>query len=134
MYVYCKVEDELSVCLKTKTPNCIPQKKLKLCICVWTPMIWPRTLESTFPFKILSRNSWETTQLSKMLCDDAHLTVQQFEHNISLICWKLVPFLESIWFFSYDFKDRAFHYVSQFKSCVKRTSNSFYCFNGITFN
>ena len=27
MCVYRKVEDELSVCLKTKTPSCIPKKK-----------------------------------------------------------------------------------------------------------
>ena len=26
MYVYHKVEDELSACLKTKTPICIPKK------------------------------------------------------------------------------------------------------------
>ena len=29
MYVYRKVEDELSVCLKTKTRSFIPKKKLK---------------------------------------------------------------------------------------------------------
>ena len=34
MCVYRKVEDELSVCLKTETPICIPKKKLKLCIFV----------------------------------------------------------------------------------------------------
>ena len=34
MCVYRKVEKELSVCLKSKTPSCIPKKKLKLCICV----------------------------------------------------------------------------------------------------
>ena len=82
MYVYRKVEDELSVCLKTKTPSCIPKKKLKFCICVWTSMTWLRALESTLPFKTASRNSWETAQLSKMLCDNAPLTVQQFGHNI----------------------------------------------------
>ena len=70
MYVYRKVEDELSVCLKTKTPSCIPKKKLKLCICVWTSMTWLRALESTLPFKTASCNSWETAQLDGlvMLC------------------------------------------------------------------
>ena len=29
-----EVEDELSVCLKTKIPSCIPKSKLKLCICI----------------------------------------------------------------------------------------------------
>ena len=38
MCVYYRVEDKLFVCLKTKTPSCIPKKKLKLCICVSTPM------------------------------------------------------------------------------------------------
>ena len=32
--------------------------------------------------KIASRNSWETAQLFKMLCDNAHLTVQQFWHDV----------------------------------------------------
>ena len=30
MYVYRKVEDDLYVCLKMKTPSCIPKNKLKL--------------------------------------------------------------------------------------------------------
>ena len=30
MCVYREVEDELSVCLKTKLASCIPKKKLKL--------------------------------------------------------------------------------------------------------
>ena len=64
----CGVEDKSSVCIKTKTPSCIPKKKLKLCICVWTPMTWPRISESTFPSKIPFHNSWKTAQLSKMHC------------------------------------------------------------------
>ena len=58
MYVYRKVEDELSVCLKTKTRSFIPKKKLKR----WNfYMTWLRALEYSLPFKIASRNSWETT-------------------------------------------------------------------------
>ena len=115
MYVYRKAGDELSVCLKTKIPSCISKNKLKICICIWTPMTWPQAIESTLPCKIASRNCWETAQLSKMFCDDAPLTVQQFGHNmchqrfllhgLSLTCWKILPFLESIWFFSYDFQN-----------------------------
>ena len=82
MYVYCIVEDSSLLCLKTKTPSCILKKKLKLCIYVWTSMTWLQALESTLLFKTASRNSWETAQLSKMLCDNAPLTVQQFGHNI----------------------------------------------------
>ena len=82
MCVYHKENDELSVFLKTKTLSYIPKKKLKLCICVWTSITWLRALESTLLFKIACRNSWETAQLSKMLCDSSPLTVQQFGHDI----------------------------------------------------
>ena len=127
-----KVEDELSVCLKIKTPSFIPKKKLKLCICVWTSMTWLRALESTLPFKIASCISWETTlncfvaiplwqsnNLGLILCHQSFLL-----HCLSLTCWKLISFLESI--FSYSFGNKAFHYFSQFKCCVKRGSNYFY--------
>ena len=55
--VYCREEDRLSVCIKTKTPNCLPKKKSKLCICVGTPMTWPQISESPFPSRIPSHNS-----------------------------------------------------------------------------
>ena len=32
-------------------------------------------------------------------------------HCLSLTCWKLLPFLESIWFYSCNFKNRAFDYL-----------------------
>ena len=64
--VYCRVEDKLSVCIKT-TPSCIQKKRLKLGFCVWARMTWSRISESTFPSKILSHKSWKTAQLSKML-------------------------------------------------------------------
>ena len=133
MCVYRKVEDDLSVCLKTKTPSCIPKKKLKLCICVWTSMTWLRALKSTLPFKIASRNSWETAQLSKRFWDNAPLTVQQFGHKImspkfsarlSFLNLLEVPSLfgEYFIFFWWFWKYRAFDYFSQFKCCIKRTS------------
>ena len=78
MCVYRKVEDELSVCLKINSLNCIPKKKLKLCICVWTSMNWLQALESTHPFITASGNSLETDQLSQMVYDNAPLTVQQW--------------------------------------------------------
>ena len=81
MCVYCNVEDYLSVCLKT--PSCIPKKQKRYWNFAFAfEQLWPRTLESTLPFNVPFRNSWETTQLSKMLCDDASLTDQQFGHNI----------------------------------------------------
>ena len=57
MYVYCIVEDSSLLCLKTKTPSCILKKKLKLFIYVRTSMTWLQALESTLPFKTVSRNS-----------------------------------------------------------------------------
>ena len=78
--VYFRVEDKLSVCIKT-TPSCIQKKKLKLYFCVWTRMAWPRISESTFSSKTSSHYSWKTAQLSKMVCNSVLLTVQRFEHN-----------------------------------------------------
>ena len=85
-------------------------------------MTWPQISESTFPSKIPSHNSWNTTQ--------------RFEHNVLSLqsflvqcllsaCWKLPPFLESIWFL----KDKVFDKFIHFKSCVKSTSHYFCFFN-----
>ena len=110
-----KVEYKLSVWFKTKISSCIPKNTLKLCTCIWTSMAWPRAPESTLPFKIASYNCRETAQLSKMFCDDSPLTVQEFGFNIVspkfpsalsfLNLLGLFPFLESIHFFLYDFKN-----------------------------
>ena len=140
MCVYRKAKDELPVCLKNKTLSCITKTKLRLCcIYIWTSMTWHRALETTLLFKIAFRNSWETAQLSKMLCDNLLwqfnnlgmiLCLQSFLlHCLFLTCWKILPFLDSIWFFSYDFKNTE-HLIT----LVKRASNYFYCFNGITVN
>ena len=81
-----------------------------------------------------------------MLCDNATLTVQQFVHNIvspkfpaalSFLNLLEAPSLfgEYLIFFLMILKtQRAFDYFSQFKCCVKRASNYFCCFNGITIN
>ena len=80
-----------------------------------------------------------------MLCDNAPLTVQQFGHNIvspkfpaalSFLNLLEAPsiFGEYFIFFSYDFKNRTFDYFSQLKCFVKRASDYFCCFNGITVN
>ena len=76
--VYCRVQDKLSVCIKT-TPSCIQKKRLELCFCIWTRITWSRISESTFPSKILTHNFWKTAQLSKMLCNSVPLTVQRFK-------------------------------------------------------
>ena len=43
---------------------------------------------------------WQSNNLGIILCHQSFLL-----HCLSLTCWKLLPFLESIWFFSYDFKN-----------------------------
>ena len=43
---------------------------------------------------------WQSNNLAIMLCHQRFLL-----HFLSLTCWKLCPFLEIIWFFSYDFKN-----------------------------
>ena len=143
--VYRKVEDELSVWLKTKTSSCIPIKKLKLCICDWTSMTWLRALKTTLLFNIASHNSWETAQLSKTFWDNAPVTVQQFGHNIvspkfsailSFLNLLEAPSLfgEYLIFFLWFGKYRAFDYFNQFKCCIKRSSTCIYCFIGATVN
>ena len=118
------------------------KSKLKLCICIWTHMTSPRAPEATLPFKIASSKCWQTAQLSKMLCDDAHLTVQQFKHNIVPSKFPAVSsffnlleastILESTWLFSYDFKNTE-HLIALVNSnAASRASNYFYCFNSIT--
>ena len=59
----------------------------------------------------LKSNFWIYFSLSKMICNNVPLTVQRPEHNaVSFLVqcllstyWKLLPFLESICFFFYDF-------------------------------
>ena len=43
---------------------------------------------------------WQSNNLGIILCHQSFLL-----HCLSLTCWKLLPFLESILFFSYDFKN-----------------------------
>ena len=141
--VHCRVEDRLSVCIKVKTPSYIPKKKLQLCICVWTPMTWPRISEFTFPSKIPSRNSWKIVQLSKMLCNNIPLITQRFNHHVLLLEFPgVVPslnlskvpsvFREYLIFFLLFLNHGVFDKFIQFKSCVKSASQYLYCSNGIT--
>ena len=65
-----------------------------LCLNPYDLTSW--TLESTLPFKIPFRNFWETTQLSKMLCDYASLAVKQFEHNIVSTKYSAVLYLFNV--------------------------------------
>ena len=126
-----------------KIPSYIPKKKLKLCICIWTPMTWPQVSESAFHPKIPSHSSWKTAQLSKMLCNNVPLITQRFEHNVLLPLFPGVVsslnllralslfreyLISVLWFLSH----RVFDKFIQVKSCVKSASHYFYCFNGIT--
>ena len=96
---------KLSLCNKTKTFSCISKRKLKLCICIWAPMTWPWNSESTFSTKNPSCKSWKIAQLSKMLCNSVLLTTIWAQCSVTRVfCSNLLPFLESIWFFSVIFK------------------------------
>ena len=122
--VYCRIEDKLSVCIKT-TPS-------------WSCMTWSWISESTFSSKISSHKSWKIAQLSKMVCNNNILqTVQRFGHNAlspefpdavsslnlfeapSLLREYLIIFL---WFLNH----RVFHKFIQFKGCVKSASYHFF--------
>ena len=96
---------EVSCLYVTKTFSCISKRKLKLCICIWAPMTWPWNSESTFSTKNPSRKSWKIAQLSKMLCNSVLLTTIWAQCSVTRVfCSNLLPFLESIWFFSVIFK------------------------------
>ena len=140
-----RVQDRLSVCIKVKTPSCIPKRKLKLCVCVLAPMTWPRISESTFRSKILFYNLWKAVQLSKMLCNKVPLITQQFEENVLLpkspgavssvnLLKAASLFREYLIFLIWFLNHRVFDKFIQFKSRVKSASQYFYCFNGITNN
>ena len=126
-----------------KTPSYIPKKKLKLCICVWIPMTWPRISESTFPSKIPSHSPWKTSQLSKLLCNNVPLISQRIDLNVLLPEFPGVVsplnllkapsifreyLISVLWFLNHKVFDK----FIQLKSCVKSASHYFYCFNAIT--
>ena len=126
----CIVDKKIS-CIKT-TPRCIQKKKLKLCFCVWKLMTWPRIFESTFPSKILSHISWKTAQICKMLSNSVPLTIQKFEHND--LSPEFPAVVSSLNLLKGSCLFREHLKFIQFKSCVKKPSHYFYCFNGFTDN
>ena len=88
----------------------------------------PATLE-TQPNYIkcfLAMPLWRSNNLGMILCHQSSLL-----HCLSLTCWKLLPFLENTWLFSYDFKNTE-HLITLgnlnaasrellfFKCCIKR--------------
>ena len=142
-FVYCKVKDKLSVCIKTKTPSRIPEKESKLCICVWTPMTWPRISESNFRSKIPSHNSWKRTELSKLFCNNnVPLVAQRFEHNVLpqdfpgavSSCNLLKTPYRVFDFFLRFLNHRVFDNFIQFKNYFTSASHCFCYFNAITDN
>ena len=62
----------------------------------------PATLERQLNYLkcFVTMPLWQSNNLGIILCHQSFLL-----HCLSLTCWKLLPFLESIWFFSYDFKN-----------------------------
>ena len=134
--MYCRVEDKLSVCIKT-TPSCF-KKEIKTLLLRLSTFNLPRISESTFPSKISSYNSWKTAQLSKMVRNNVPLTVQPFEHNalspevpgaVSSLSLLEAPslFREYLFFILWFLNHRVFDTFTQFKSCGKSVSRYFYC-------
>ena len=108
-------------------------------------MTWLRALESTHPFKTASRNSWETVQLSKMLCGNVPLTVQQFGHSIlspnfpaalSFLNLLKAPFLfgEYFIFFPMILKTEYLITLVNSNAASREPLIIFCCFNGISVN
>ena len=122
---------ELFVCIKA-TPSCIQKKKLKPCFSIWTCMTWPRIPESTFPSKISSHNSWQTAQLSKMLCNNVPLTLQRFEHKHNALSAEFPGEVFYLNLFEASRLFREYFSFIQLKSCVQSASHYFYCFNGFS--
>ena len=62
----------------------------------------PATLERQLNYLkcFVTISLWQSNNLVIILCHQSFLL-----HCLSLTCWKLLPFLESILFFSYDFKN-----------------------------
>ena len=62
----------------------------------------PATLERQLNYLkcFVTMPLWQSNNLGIILCHQSFLL-----HCLSLTCWKLLPFLESILFFSYDFKN-----------------------------
>ena len=62
----------------------------------------PATLERQLNYLkcFVTMPLWQSNNLVIILCHQSFLL-----HCLSLTCWKLLPFLESILFFSYDFKN-----------------------------
>ena len=115
MCVYRKVENELSVWLKTKTPVVFRKRNwnfafafehlwldLKLLNLLFPLKFYPATLESQLSYLkcFVTMHLWQSNNLTIILCHQGFLL-----HCLSLTCWKLLPFLDIIWFFSYDFRN-----------------------------
>ena len=143
MFVYRKVENELSVCLKTKTPVVFRKRNwnfafafehlwldLKLLNLLFPLKFYPATLESQLNYLkwFVTMHLWQSNNLTIILCHQSFLL-----HCLSLTCWKLLPFLDIIWFFSYDFKNIE-HLITLVHSNVasREALTFFYWFNGIT--
>ena len=69
----------------------------------------------------LTMSLWQSNTFGMVLCHQSFLL-----HYLSLNCWRLFPFSESIWFFFLWFKKhRIVDYFSKLKCCVKSACNCF---------
>ena len=79
-------------------------KKLKLCICVWTPLTWLRTSESTLSPKFHPATLERQPNYLEGFVTIPLFSYQSFPVQCPSTCWMFLPFLESVWFFFYEIK------------------------------
>ena len=112
--LYCRVEDKLSVCIKTKTHSFILKKKLNFAFTfehAWFDLVF---LNILLPLKFysitlerqaiylkcfLTMPLWQSNDLSTMFCHQNFLV-----QCLLSIFLNLLPFIESIWLFSVNLK------------------------------
>ena len=116
----CRVEDKFFVCIKTKSPRCIHKTKQNNNNKNWNaafafkhlwldlqirnllfPLKFHQTTLERHPNDLkyfVTMSLWQPNDLSTMLCRKSFLV-----QCLLSTCWKLYHFLESVWFFFYDF-------------------------------
>ena len=139
--MYFGVEDKLFVYIKTIL-SCIQKRELNFVFAfeyVWLDLEFlnplftlkyhSKTLKRQLNFLkwFATMSLWQSINLSTMICHQCFLMQYIFSTY-----WKLLPFLESIWFFPWFLSHRVFDKFIEFKSCVKSASHYFYCFDGFT--
>ena len=143
-WVHCRVEDKLSVCIKT-TASCIQKTKLKNFALafehIWLDLeflnlIFPLNYHPTTLKKQLNylkwfatMSLWQSNDLSTMLCHQSFL-VSVFSQSIG----SSFPYKTLFDFFPWFLNYRIFDKFTQFKGCVLSAFYHFYCLNDFIYS